>query len=555
MVSSKEDILCEQAKFYYYDLLFQEGHRIVPEFITNHFKQCQHCQKQIHQLNRALKNTDSVNQLEQIKSGSEISNILKLHFTYLNQPVNCEITKPFLPNLLDPVLAIRIPTPITVHLDHCEGCVKDLKTIQNLELNRAQLYRLSQLLSDKQSIDKTNCQQAQTSIMAFVFLTFSEIDKKDLNHLCICPECRKVLYQFRKTIKEEILNKEGDNKECFLFDQIPYNRKFDYVVPYGLDFTNIKTFETQRSLIFHLRRCPTCLTKIQELHKKIYNIKERSESGVVTIYKTTESGQTQEKSRFKNLYEGYPIDVELVGRRNIILAERSYPIINFTKAVKQRILNTNLKSGIKVGSIAAILLVALTLSLHTSSVKALSLAKIFSNAEKHENVYISIFSPGKTEPTKERWISRSLNFKIYKTGDELALSDFTNKEEITKNLTSGLNESRPLTQEQITNFKFSIQYTLSSGSTYFLPNDELRHITNLSITENGDNYEITWREEHYNMFVDHRLKVFTDSASDLPFRMENYSKISTDEKYNLDTITTFQYLSEAELAAVKDQYF
>ena len=101
MVTSKEGILCEQAKFYYYDLLFQKSNQIIPEFIINHFKKCQHCQKQIQQLNRALKQAEPVNGLEQIKSGSEVKNILKLHFTYLNQPVNCEITKPFIPNLLD----------------------------------------------------------------------------------------------------------------------------------------------------------------------------------------------------------------------------------------------------------------------------------------------------------------------------------------------------------------------------------------------------------------------------------------------------------------------
>ena len=180
MVISREDILCEQAKFYYYDLLFQESNRIVPEFIINHIKKCQFCQKQILKLNSSLKQAESVNSSEQIKSSSEISSMLKLHFAYLNKPVNCEITKPFLPSLLDPDLAIRIPTPITVHLDHCKECAKDLKTIQNLGLNRAQLYRLSQLFSEKQSQDNVNCKQSQISIMAFVFLTFSEID--DLSH-------------------------------------------------------------------------------------------------------------------------------------------------------------------------------------------------------------------------------------------------------------------------------------------------------------------------------------------------------------------------------------
>ena len=555
MVTSKEGILCEQAKFYYYDLLFQESNRIIPEFITNHLKQCQHCQNQIHQLNRALKKAEFANGLEQIKSDSKISDILKLHFTYLNQPVNCEITKPFLPNLLDPVLTIRIPTPITVHLDHCKECVKDLETIQNLELNRAQLYRLSQLLSDKQTRDKINCKKAQTSIMAFVFMAFSEISEKELNHLCICPECRKALYKFRETIKEELLSKK-DNGECSFFDQLPFNKKFDYIVPYGLEPANIKTIETQRSLIFHLGRCPICLTKIQELHKKIYNIDERSESGIVTIYKMTESGQTQHNSRFKDLYADYPINVELAGRRDSILVKRNDSIVNFTAAMKRTILSTNFKSAAKAGFVAAIILVAFILSLNISPAKGINLEQIFSNLENHNNVHISQFSNGKTEPTQERWISNSLNFKLYKTGDELVLWDLTNKEIRMRNLRSEQYVSTPLTNNQIVDLKFSMRDALElfQDMKDLHPNAECK-IINQNWNEDTKEYELKWAEENYNIYVYYKLKIFTDFEKDLPFKIESYRKLSVNDEYELRTKLIFKYLSDTEISADRKKYF
>jgi hypothetical protein len=296
------------------------------------------------------------------------------------------------------------------------------------------------------------------------------------------------------------------------------------------------------------------MTKIQELHRKIYDIYERSESGTVTIYKTIKADQPKPVNRFNNLYTGYPINVEIAGNQNSRIVEKNNSILNFTAAMKHKILNTNLKSAVSVGFVAVSLLVLFILSLNISPARGISLAKIFSKAENHKNIHISHYSSVKKEPIQEQWISSSLNFKIYKTGDNLVLWDINNKKMVMKDIGSELYESRPLTKDQITDFKFSIQKSLSSESKYFQPNDELKNITNQNIIENDDGYEITWEEEGYNTSVFNKLKVYTDSK-ELPFRMECYSKISTDEEYELSTIITFQYLSEVELAVVKDKYF
>jgi hypothetical protein len=44
-----------------------------------------------------------------------------------------------------PSAQIRIPTPITVHLDHCPECADDLKALRNLGLTAEQLERLERL--------------------------------------------------------------------------------------------------------------------------------------------------------------------------------------------------------------------------------------------------------------------------------------------------------------------------------------------------------------------------------------------------------------------------
>jgi hypothetical protein len=81
--------------------------------------------------------------------------MLQLHFAYIGEHVTCEIVRPFLPGLLDPAIEIRIPTPITAHLDNCPKCAEDFKAIQKLNLNSTQLYGLSQFFVKGPSRDTT----------------------------------------------------------------------------------------------------------------------------------------------------------------------------------------------------------------------------------------------------------------------------------------------------------------------------------------------------------------------------------------------------------------
>ena len=308
-----------------------------------------------------------------------------------------------------------------------------------------------------------------------------------------------------------------------------------------------------------MRRCPTCLTKIQEFHKKIYNICERPESGIVTVYKTTESGQTQHNGRFKDLYSGYPINVELANRKDSISIEKNYSSINFTAALKRKILNTNLKSAAKAGFVAAIMVAAFILSLNTSPAEGTSFAQIFSNVEHHNNVYISQFSSGKTEPSQEQWISGSSNFKISKTKNMLVLFDIANNKKITKSIGSNLQESTPLTYKQTIDLEYTIKEALELTSFQDMknlpPNAEWKHITDQSRTDNTDEYVLIWEEKGYNISIYNKLKIFTDAKTELPLTIESYRKLSENNEYELRTRLILKYLSDDEISAVKDNCF
>ena len=73
---------------------------------------------------------------------------LQRHFELLGERVTCAQVKPLLAGLLDPSVVIRIPTPVTVHVDHCAACARDLETLRGL----IELARFSPSAMNKQPL-------------------------------------------------------------------------------------------------------------------------------------------------------------------------------------------------------------------------------------------------------------------------------------------------------------------------------------------------------------------------------------------------------------------
>lgn len=166
--------LCEEAKLYYYDCLCDKSRGLIPQSIGNHIEQCRNCQQQINQLKVALSQKDCIKS-DQKQDHSAVTTMLQLHFAYIGEHVTCETVRPFLPGLLDPALEIRIPTPITVHLDNCRQCAEDLKAIQKLNLNTTQLYGLSQFFAKGPSPDTTEFSEMGSTIPAMAERAESEV--------------------------------------------------------------------------------------------------------------------------------------------------------------------------------------------------------------------------------------------------------------------------------------------------------------------------------------------------------------------------------------------
>jgi len=528
MISHNPEPNCTNARLYYYDFLSRETREGIPEGALQHIKQCRHCQSEMDGLKDLLVKVDERPESEQGRKDSAISALLRLHFEYISEPVKCDTVKPFLASLADPVLQIRIPTPITTHINKCKACRDDMQKLMELRLPHKYLCRLGQILADKPIEDEFTCSQVQAAIPAVVSMAFHETNAEILKHLCTCPDCRKQLFLYRESIREELLHNEP-TQSGFPCDSISAADIYDYCLPYGIDPADDEYVEFKESLASHLHRCPKCLAKIQELHRTISNIAERAESRVITIFDIDQAAETNSSSEPEA-----PIDI--------------------APRLREKTTALNLKPLLKVGlAAAAVIVIGLALLFNTPAAKAVSFDQICRAIENAKNVYIATFKPSKTEPDQERWISRSLNIYMTKTGEGSVLLDLANK----VRRVNGSAETSPLPNGTITETE-----NLMTGILGLVPFNDLSEMPDNAewnfiesnspeAAKDTKTYELTWSDKPYNdssIFKKRRFVV--DSRTYFPKRTEFYRKRVTDNVYTLESIKIIESLSDEEIKAV-----
>jgi hypothetical protein len=381
--------------------------------------------------------------------------MLKSHFAYVDKPVSCKLVRPFIPTLLNSAVTARVPTPITVHLDNCSQCRRDLETVRKLGLEPGQLCRLGELFAD---------------VLA-------------------------------------------DN-----------------------------------------------VSKIEQLHKTVYDITERPESDVVTIYHIDEAVTMEVADESEKMYEGFPVRVEVRNRQSVTGAGR--PTIPASGSFsKQEAPVRRLRPVFKIGiAAAAVVLVGSVLLFKTSQVRALTIDRIYQAIEKVKNVYITKFITERTEPVQEKWVSRVLNIYAIKTGEQTTIWDITRRVKKTVYLDSDSIETTSLSddevaaiEEEITGFWGLVPFYHVSN----IPEDaEWRRVADDSIettVQGTEAYELVWTDKKYSGSpVVRKWRVFADPHSAFPRRAEWYQRLGADDEFTLETTILIDNLSEAEVqSAIK----
>jgi hypothetical protein len=559
MIAHNLDINCTNARLYYYDFLNEENREGIPDGALQHIKQCRNCQAEMDRLKDLLVKAEERFGTGQSRKDSAISTLLKLHFDYIGEPVKCNTVKPFLASLADPVLQIRIPTPITTHLDKCRSCRDDLKILLDLHLPHKYLCRLGRLLADKPTEDDLSCSEARAAIPDVVSMDFQETDADILKHLCTCPDCREQLYQHRESVREELM-RDGAIDKGFPCESVTAADIYDYCLPYGLDPADDEYVEFREFLTVHLRRCPTCLSKVQKLHRTISNIAGRAESGVITIYNIEESVENKSSSESES-YITFPISADTAVAEETLCSKQP-KTINLAARLKQKVPVLNVRPLLKAGLIAAaVITIGFAFLFSSSPAGAVTIEQICQAIQKAKNVYIAKFNPGKVKPDQERWVSRSLNVYLTKTGEESVLMDLGNKVMSIKNINAGSIKTSPLSTETITATE-----TMMNGLLGLVPfadvsvipedaewdqvgNDDLQ-----TISKTIEIYEMKWLKRTYaGATIFNRWLFFIDPKTNLPQKIESYIKSATDNEYALLSTFEVKYLRGREMKAVVDE--
>lgn len=561
MIALNPHSLCVEAEPHYYDFIFGKADVAIPEHIVRHIEGCENCQERLNQLKVALSRADGVDS-KQRQADCAITTILRLHFGYIGRPVTCRVVKPFLPTLLDPILQVRTPTPITVHIDNCQECSEDLRAIRAMNLNRNQLGRLSRLLAETPVEDAVICSETRTAGLAAGVLVFRAAGAKTLKHLCLCPQCRQALYEYRESVRKDLLQEEQIKKE-FPCEKVSATDVFDCCVPYGIDPAADQYAKFREPLASHLRSCPACLAKIQQLHNTVYGIVERAESDVVTTYHLDEAVKVQTATESDDLYAGFPIRVEVANSQCQVEPERPVLAGAFAAALRKRLSAINVKPLAKIVAVAAGILIVAALLLNTPTAKAVSLADIYRALENVQNVYIAHFGPDPQEPAQEQWVSRTLGLYLMKTKREIVLRDVTGEKMKVKQLQDGSVESGSMSAEMIGETRGKM-----AGSLGLVPFTQLSLLpqgtkwTPVSkdglpgVAEAVEVYDLTWTEEMPNSpTVIRKWRYFVNGQTGLPQKVELYRKSVNDYEYDLRSLRSVEYPTNKQIQEVADEVF
>jgi hypothetical protein len=450
MCSVNDNSLCRKAEPYYFGYIAADKPDTIPQDITAHIQECEDCRSGIERLSNIIAGASANAVLKE--TNQAIGTVLKLHFACLGHSVACKTAKPFLPMLLDLSLEIKIPTPITVHLDNCESCSSDLEAIRNLHLSRVELFRLSQMLAG------------------------------------------------------------GEAERC------------------------------------------VAGSTVQSVASEIMN---RPESGIITVYHLADSHDARilPAKQHGVLYSGFPVNVEVIDvntKKNL-----KYPAAAITGqsgfSVKR------LMPFVKFGGLAAaVVILAVLFMFNAPSAKAITLAQIYKAVQKVQNVHTTKFTPGKTEPVYNQWVSRSLDVYITRSRSDQAIWDLDRGTRKITNIQTGGIKKDSLTSEDVTRMEAFINGFLGmmpfEDISAQVKDSQWHRMADASLpgeTSVMEVYDLLWVDK--NSSINNKWRFFVDPASKLPRRTEFYQLLPGEEDYIFTSFSIITYPTDDEIRTIIDK--
>jgi len=541
---------CKEYSIWYYDFLFEDKRNNIPDTDLKHIISCQYCQEEIKHLGSLISDSKEETNKKQREVDNAINKMISLHLSLVDIPVTCEMIKPFIPRLTDPLLQITVPTPVNTHLDNCNECSKDFNTIRDLALSHEQLGHLGEILADVSDEKSNTCSKVKAVIPLIVSLDFKGISQDILKHICTCSACRKEILQYRQNKHEELEKQKQYEKD--ICKNISQADLFNFCLPYGYDSVSYNSNKDLKSLKSHIQNCVVCQNKIQQLLTTIDNIAERPDSGVITKFSLGKSNELS-KENLAEIYPGRPVNVKMLDKTALQEYKDKHQSENDTKE-KPNIIKFKFKKYAKPFATAAAIILAFSLFFYSSSAKGIDLSQIYKALENINNAYITRWNVNEPSPIQEQWISRTFNVIITKTQDQYVLWDINSNIRKINNSVFESTETAPLPQDVYNRVKLTIANVLG-----ILPFQDLSRVPknakwshiNMEKTEHNiigtSIYELVWTlDDNYI----HKCRFFVDDSTYLVQKTEYYYKYTNQKDFELKSIEEFKYINDTEIEEV-----
>lgn len=399
--------LCHKAREYYYELLCHHD-AAVPEVIAHHVEGCPFCQQQIRRLRDMLLPAADPGHPPEGPGDEGTVEALGRQFELLGEDVRCSHVKTFLPDLLASSPRIRIPTPITVHVEHCPRCRQDLASIRRLGLTACQLSRLGRFYNRSALRHPSYDEHTYATAAALAVFSLDGTDPEGLEHVSRCPACRAWIHQQRANTMAG-LQAGTAGSGVLLCPEVSAADLFDYVMPFGLDAGEVGRADGRRdAVVTHVRACRRCMEKVQSLHRTIYEIADRADSAVSTFYRC-DDGAEDAGAEAQDAGYRYPIYVE-------VLKSAPAPAgAGFRRRFRPRVKAKPLFRRTALAA-AAVVAVALLFLVNAPTATGMSVGDLTKAITA--NFHIATWYKNGPKPIQEMWVSRDLNRVVTKSPRE-----------------------------------------------------------------------------------------------------------------------------------------
>lgn len=502
---------CGRAETFYYDLL--EGHDsgAIPSSVIDHIRGCDRCHKRIRQLVEVLSHVDGAPGGRAGIDDVTLVHELQLHFEYLGKDVACRNAKPFLPGLLMPSLKLRIPTPITGHVDRCEPCAEDLAALSELKLRGGQLQRLRRLYGTAIPTDRRMCRDAKVHIAAFASGRLAGIDPALLEHICLCPDCRGQVYHHRQKL---LSDQAGGSPEAegVLDDSLSMAEVFDDVVPYGRVASESDPGQGRGTV----PEIPAQrLAMMQRLHRTVYDIAGRVDSALVTVCSVG-----QGSAALDDQSEGLTVTASARG----------------ADAGRSLMSRAGVRPYVKVAFLAAAMLpLAILFHLKAPAALGLNVGQVNKIIAEAPNVCVSVYNRDQARPSRQFWLSRRRRLAVEQAGQEWTVMDVAARRRVKGGFSRNLWTESKLSRSDVAGFDQMVRQLLGlSLEGLRLPGGELTPVMGEPdlMRPGVDVYRLVWDVENMGEVLGRkqRLLVSVDSRTGRPIESQIQETIASQHR-------------------------